>query len=329
MDAQVQWGILSTAKIGRTKMIPGIQAASNGHVAAIAGRDTARTRAVAEQLGIARFHGSYERLLEDPAVDAVYIPLPNHLHAEWTIRAAEAGKHVLCEKPMALSATDAERMVEACEAAGVVFMEAFMYRLHPSWEAVVEMVRDGRIGRLTTVQSWFSYYNDDATNIRNIAAYGGGALMDIGCYSVNLSRLLFGSEPLRVDASSTVDPVTDVDVVTSGILDFDGGSATFTCATQCEPDQRVHIYGTQGRIEIEIPFNIPADRPTSITITTGRRGPIEPQTETLSFDPADQYRIEAERFAQAVLGQADTPIPPMDGIANMRVIDRLMAAAKP
>jgi predicted dehydrogenase len=328
MTANVRWGVLSTAKIGREKVIPGIQAAPNCEVVAIAGRDATRARTVADELGIVGAHGAYQDLLDDPSVDAVYIPLPNHLHAEWTIRAAEAGKHVLCEKPLALTSSDAQRMVDACAAAEVVFMEAFMYRLHPTWEAVVDMVRSGRIGDLVSVQSWFSYFNDDPANIRNVADYGGGALMDIGCYSINLSRMLFESEPNRVEAAISRDPATGVDIVTSGLLEFETGAATFTCSTRCESDQRVHIYGTRGRISIGIPFNIPLDRATTVSVTAGGSPPTDPATETLTFDAADQYRIEAERFAAAVLGDDPVPIPAADGVANMEVVERLIAAAE-
>ena len=323
----LHWGVLSTAKIGREKVIPAIQAADGCDVVAIAGRDGGNARIVADELGIERAHGSYQALLEDPGVDAVYIPLPNHLHAEWTIRAAAAGKHVLCEKPLALTSSEARTMVDACAEAGVVFMEAFMYRLHPTWRAVVDMVRSGRIGDLVTVQSWFSYFNDDPTNIRNIADYGGGALMDIGCYSIDVSRLLFGSEPTNVSASITRDPASGVDIVSSGILDFETGTATFTCSTRCEPDQRVHIHGTTGRISVDIPFNIPPDLPTHVRVTAGGVPPVSPATETLTFAPADQYRVEAEEFAAAVAAGTGPPIAPSEGIADLVVIERLVAAA--
>ncbi len=253
----LRWGILSTAKIGVRNVIPGIQAADRCEVTSIASRDGGRASDVAESLGIPRAHGSYEELLADPEVDAIYIPLPNHLHAEWTIASARAGKHVLCEKPLAMTSGQAQEMVDVCASEGVRLMEAFMYRLHPSWQAVREMVASGRIGSLRAVQSWFSYFNDDPTNIRNVAAFGGGALMDIGCYSVNLSRMLFDGEPLGVEASVSRDPTTGVDVLTSAILEFESGVATFTCSTRAEPDQRVHVYGTEGRISFEIPFNIP------------------------------------------------------------------------
>jgi predicted dehydrogenase len=323
----LRWGILSTANIARTKVIPGIQKAGRCRIVAIASRDAARAGAAATEAGIPRVHGSYTSLLADPEVDAVYIPLPNHLHAEWAIAATRAGKHVLCEKPLALTSADAERMVEAADESGVLLMEAFMYRLHPSWVAVRELVTSGRIGRLMAVQSWFSYFNDDPSNIRNIAAYGGGALFDIGCYSVNLSRMLFGGEPIRVAASIVRDPATGVDVLSSGLLEFDGGVATFTCSTRAEDDQRVHVYGTEGRVSVEIPFNIPPDRPTHIFITSGGDPPVNPSTERVTFEMADPYAVEAESFAAAVLDGSPIPVPPVDAVANLRVIERLFGAA--
>jgi predicted dehydrogenase len=302
--------------------------AARCEVVAIGSRDPGRAAAVAERHGIARVHGSYEALLADPDVDAVYVPLPNHLHSEWTIAAARAGKHVLCEKPLALTSADAERMVEVCRAEGVALMEAFMYRLHPSWVAVRQLVASGRIGRLAAVSSWFSYFNDDPANIRNIRAYGGGALFDIGCYSVNLSRMLFGSEPERVEASVLRDPASGVDVLTSGLLRFPDGVATFTSSIRAEPDQQVHVYGTAGRISVGIPFNIPPDRPTHVYVTAGGDPPVAPATEMLTFEAADPYAVEAERFAAAVLDGEPAPTPPEDAVANLRVIERLFAAAE-
>jgi len=324
--ATLRWGILSTAGIATEKTIPGIRRAARCEVVAIGSRDVERARAVAGRHGIARVHGSYEALLADPDVDAVYIPLPNHLHAEWTIAAARAGKHVLCEKPLAMTASEAQRMIEACRAEGVTLMEAFMYRLHPSWVAVRALVASGRIGRLTAVSSWFSYYNDDPANIRNNREYGGGALFDIGCYSVNLSRMLFGAEPTRVEASIVRDMASGVDVLTSGLLEFPGGVATFTCSTRAEPDQQVHVYGTDGRISVGIPFNIPPDRPTHVYLTAGGDPPVAPATETLTFESADPYAVEAERFAAAILDGAPLPTPPEDAVDNLRVIERLFGA---
>jgi len=323
----LRWGILSTADIGRRKVIPGLQKADRCEVVAIASRDAAQARAVADELGIATAHGSYEALLADPGVDAVYVPLPNHLHAEWTIAAARAGKHVLCEKPLTLTAADAERVVETCAKEGVLVMEAFMYRLHPSWVAVRDIVASGRIGRLRAVQSWFSYFNDDPANIRNRLDAGGGALWDVGCYTVNLSRLLFDTEPDTVEASMVRDPATGVDVLTSAVLRFGDGLASFTVSTRVETDQRVHIYGSAGRISIAIPFNIPPDRPTTVSVTAGGDAPVAPTTEVLTFETADPYTVEGERFAAAVLDGLPTPTPPQDAVANIRVIERIFAAA--
>jgi len=324
--SELRWGILSTAHIARTKVIPGIQKADRCQVVAIGSRDLDQARRAAAQLGIPNAHGSYEALLADPEIDAVYIPLPNHLHMQWTIAAARAGKHVLCEKPLALTSADAQTMVDVCAAEGVRLMEAFMYRLHPSWVAVRELVASGRIGRLVAVQSWFSYFNDDPTNIRNIRHYGGGALMDVGCYSVNLSRMLFGSEPTRVEASVVRDRPGSVDVLTSGLLQFEDGQATFTCSTRAEDDQRVHVYGSQGRIWVGIPFNIPPDRPTQVFLAAGGDPPVDPHTEVLTFETADPYAVEAQRFAEAVLDGGPTPTPPEDAVANMRVIERIFEA---
>ena len=324
---ELRWGILSTARIGVKKVIPGIQRGERCRVVALASRDGDRAVSVAQALGIPKAHSSYEDLLADPEVDAVYVPLPNHLHAEWTIAAAKAKKHVLCEKPLAMTAADAQRMADACRTAGVVLMEAFMYRLHPSWRAVCQLVASQRIGELRAVQSWFSYFNDDAADIRNILEFGGGALYDIGCYSVNLSRMLFESEPAAVQASVVRDPDSGVDVLTSGILEFERGVATFTCSTRVEPAQRVHVFGTRGRISVGIPFNIPPDRPVNVYLTAGGDPPVSPNTQTLTFGPADQYAIEAGAFAAAVLDGGAVPLPPEDSVANLRVIERLFEAA--
>ena len=328
MSGTLRWGILSTADIGVRKVIPGIRRAARCEVAAIASRDAEAARAAAARLDIPKAHGSYDALLADPDVDAVYIPLPNHLHAEWTIAALRAGKHVLCEKPLAMTADDAQLMVDVAHESGLHLMEAFMYRHHPTWVAAMDLVDSGRIGTLTAVQSWFSFFNDDPANIRNIREYGGGALFDIGCYSVNLSRMIFRGEPRRVQASIRRDATSGVDVLTSAILDFDRGIAAFTCSTRSESDQRVDIYGTTGRISIGIPFNIPPDRPASIFVTAGGDPPVAPATEILEYPTADPYAVEFERFATAVLDGGPTPVPPEDAVANLRVIDAIFAAAE-
>jgi predicted dehydrogenase len=240
--------------------------------------------------------------------------------------AARAGKHILCEKPLAMTADEAERMVDVCANEGVRLMEAFMYRLHPSWEEVRRLVHTGRIGPLRSVQTWFSYSNMDPANIRNQLEAGGGALYDIGCYAINLSRMLFDDEPTDISATVVREPETGVDVLTSAILEFPNGTATFTVSTRVEPDQRVHVYGTDGRISVEIPFNIPPDRPTRIFVTAGGDPPVAPDTETITFDTADPYTVQGERFAAAILDGLPTPTPPEDAVANMRVIDRVFAA---
>ncbi len=323
---KIRWGVLSTAKIATEKVIPGLRRSQLGELVAIASRSDESARAAAGRHGIPRWHGSYEALLADPAVDAVYIPLPNHLHTAWTIRALQAGKHVLCEKPIALTAADAERMFAAADAAGRLLMEAFMYRHHPSWIALREVVASGRIGRLSAVDSWFSYFNDDPANIRNVLADGGGALYDIGCYAVNLSRMLFAEEPASVAATIVRDPTSGVDILTSGTLAFSSGLASFTCATRVESDQRVDVYGTEGRASIEIPFNIPPDRPTRIFVTQGGDPPVDPATDVIEFAPADPYACEADAFAAAVLAGSPPPVPPADAVANARAIERLFAA---
>lgn len=327
-QADLGWGVLSTAKIAREKVISGINNADRCRVVAIASRDGEAARRVADELSIPAAYAPYDALLSDDAVDAVYIPLPNHLHMEWTIAAARAGKHVLCEKPLALSASDAQRMVDVCEAEGVKLMEAFMYRLHPSWMAVRDLIASDQIGDVRAIDSWFSYFNDDPHNIRNIREVGGGALLDIGCYCVNVARMLFGAEPRRVLASIVREPNTHVDVLSAGLLEFDSGVATFACSTRAEPDQRVHVYGSRGRISIGIPFNIPPDLPTEVYVTAGGDPPVHPKTEVLTFDPADQYAVQAELFARAVLDGRPVPVPPQDSVANMRVIDKIFGVGE-
>jgi predicted dehydrogenase len=321
--------VLSTANIGTEQVIPAIQAGRRCEVAAIASRSIDKAEAVAARLGIGRAYGSYGQLLNDAEIEAVYIPLPNHMHAEWSIAAVRAGKHVLCEKPMALSAAETETMIAAAAESGVILREAFMYRFHPTWQMAQRLLNEGRIGDLIAIDSWFSYYNDDPTNIRNILDYGGGALMDIGCYSIHLSRMLMGSEPTEIKASVQRDPVTGVDIATTGILEFGDKVATFGCSTRVETDQRVDIYGTKGRISIEIPFNIPVDRTTRITVTAGGNPPTDPATETIEFDPVNQYTLQAEAFAAGVLDGEAVPDSGLYAADNMRVIDRVFAAVGP
>lgn len=322
----LRWGIISTADIGMAKVIPAMQRAEACEVTAIASRGLDRAAAAAARLGIPRAYGSYEELLSAADVDAVYLPLPNDLHAEWTIRAAKAGKHILCEKPLAMSSAQAEEMARACAAAGVKLAEAFMYRHHPSWVETVQLVRRGAIGRLQAVQSLFGYYNDDPANIRNRRENGGGAIMDIGCYCVNLSRMLFGAEPIAIEAAVRRDPVMGIDTLSSAMLEFPGGGqSAFTCSIRVEPYQRVHIFGTRGRIEVEIPFNIPPDRETRIFLTAGGDPPAAPATEIRTFAPADQYSIQASLFARAALEGTEVPVPVTDAVANLKVMEEILS----
>jgi len=279
-------------------------------------------------LGIPKAYGSYEELLADPDVDAVYIPLPNHLHVPWSIKALNAGKHVLCEKPIGLNAAQAEELLTAAKKhPQLKVMEAFMYRHHPQWQRARQLVVEGKIGKLRMVQSFFSYYNDDPGNIRNTAEVGGGGLMDIGCYCISLSRFIFGSEPQRVCGIMEYDPGFKTDRLTSGILDFGDGTATFTCSTQLSPYQRVNIYGTEGRIEIEIPFNPPTDQPCKMWHQRGA------EIEEIALEICNHYTIQGDSFSQAVLSQAvlhdtEVPTPLEDAVANMRVIEALIRSAK-
>ena len=325
----LRWGILSTANIGTEMVIPAIQAGERCEVVAIASRNLDVANRVAADLGIERAYGSYGQLLRDSDIDAVYIPLPNHMHAEWTIASAAAGKHVLCEKPIALTSGEADSMIAAADEAGVILREAFMYQFHPTWLATKQLVDEGRIGEIVAVDSWFSYFNDDPANIRNIVDYGGGALMDIGCYSIHLSRMLLGGEPTAVKAAIRRDPEMAVDVVTTAIMEFDDRFASFGCSTRAEDAQRVDIQGSKGRINIEIPFNIPADRTTRISVYTGGNPPAEPNVEVLTFEPANQYTLQAEAFASAVLDGTAMPDTGAEAANNIRVIERVFAATGP
>jgi predicted dehydrogenase len=321
--SKIRFGILSTAKIAVDKVIPALQESRHCEVAAIASRELARAQAAAERLGIPKAFGSYEELLADPAIDAIYNPLPNHLHVEWSIRALEAGKHVLVEKPIGLSAAEGQKLVDAARRFGKLkVMEAFMYRLHPQWQRAKELVTTGGIGELRTIQSFFAYYNDRPENIRNRAETGGGGLADIGCYCVSLARFIFDAEPRRVLGIVEYDPRFQTDRLASGILDFGRGTSMFTCGTQLAPYQRVNILGTQGRVEIDIPFNAPADRPCTMRHQQGER------IEEIALAVCNQYTIQGDRFAQAVLENGEVPTPLADAVANMRVLEALLQSAK-
>jgi predicted dehydrogenase len=319
----VRWGILSTSGFARSKVLPALRRCDHVELAAIASRDLARARAVAAEFAIPNAYGSYDELLADPGVDAVYIPLPNHLHVPWSIKALEAGKHVLCEKPIATTAGDAQRLLEAArQHPRQKIMEAFMYRLHPQWRRAVAIVRDGGVGEPRVVQTLFSYFNDDPDNVRNQAEIGGGALLDIGCYAISVARLVFGAEPRRVLGLTDTDPRFRTDRITTALLDFGRRTSSFTCSTQLQPYQRVHILGAEGRIEIEIPFNAPPDRPCRIWHQRGA------QIEEIAFEVCDQYTIEGDEFSKAILDDTPVPTPLEDAVANMRALDAVFASAR-
>jgi predicted dehydrogenase len=320
------WGVLSTATIGMRSVIPAMQRSEHCRVLAIASRDAARARTAAAELGVERAYDSYEALLADPEVDAVYNPLPNHLHVPWTVRAAESGKHVLCEKPLALTAAEAGALLDVRDRTGVVIQEAFMVRTHPQWLAVRELVSNGELGELRAVQGYFSYYNTDASDIRNIADLGGGGMLDIGCYPVTTTRFVTGSEPTRVVAALDRDPVTGVDRLGSALLDFPGVQASFVYGTQTFAYQRMTFVGTSARLDVEIPFNAPADRPCRLFLHRDAAPTAAPRV--IEIPTCDQYTVAADAFAAAVLTGAPAPVPLEDSVQNMRVLDALVRSAE-
>jgi predicted dehydrogenase len=322
----VRWGILGAARIATTKVIPAMKASRLAGVVAIASRDIVKARAAAEQLGIARAYGSYEELLGDPDVEAVYNPLPNHLHVPWSVRAAQAGKHVLCEKPIALSAAEARTLLAVRDANQVQIAEAFMVRTHPQWLEVERLVASGAIGALRVVSGHFSYYRRDPRDIRSHAEWGGGALMDIGCYPIFIARWMFGAEPTDVASMIDRDPELGVDRLTSAMLRFPAGHATFTCAGQLVAYQRMHLFGERARIDVEIPFNAPPDVPCRIFLDDGSRlGGAS--AKTIEIPAADQFTLQADRFSDAVRGVGTVPVSLETSIGNMAVIDALFRSA--
>jgi predicted dehydrogenase len=327
MSKKVAWGVLGAANIGLKKVLPAMQRGEWCEIAAIASRDLNKARLAAGELGISKTYGSYEELLADPSIEAIYNPLPNHLHVPWSIKAAEAGKHVLCEKPISLTVPEAITLLRARDRTGVKIQEAFMVGTHPQWLKAVDLVRAGSIGPVRSIVGSFSYFNRDPKNIRNIAEYGGGALMDIGCYLVYTSRLIFGEEPYRVVSLIERDREMHTDALTSGILDFPNGQSIFTCSTQAVPYQKVQILGTQGRIEIEIPFNAPPDKPCRIYVDNGR-DPSGRSAEILDFDICDQYTIQGDLFSKSIREGTDNFLPLESSIKNMAVIEAVFRSAE-
>jgi predicted dehydrogenase len=324
---KVKWGVLGVASIATRRVIPGMQKGEWSEIAAIASRDLKKAEDAARKLGIPKAYGSYEELLADKEIAAVYNPLPNHLHVPWSIKAAEAGKHVLCEKPLSLTVAEARTLLAVRQRCGVKIGEAFMVKTHPQWLRTRELIQNGAIGELRAIVGAFSYFNRDPQNVRNKPDWGGGGMMDIGCYLITTSRFIFGEEPVRVAGLIERDPDFKTDRLASVILEFPSGQAVFTCSTQLVPYQRMQFLGTKGRIEIEIPFNAPNDRPTRVFIDDGRDvfgGGI--RTETLPV--CDQYTLQGDSFSRAIREGREVPVPLEDAIANMAVIEAVFRAGE-
>jgi predicted dehydrogenase len=320
---KIRWGILSTANIGIQNVIPAMQKGEHCEIIGIASRSKNKASLAAEKLKIPKAYGSYEELLADPEIDAIYNPLPNHLHVPWSINALEAGKHVLCEKPIALTASEGQKLVDFAKTKPQLkLMEAFMYRFHPQWQKAKQLVNENAIGELRTIQSVFSYFNDDPNNVRNKKDIGGGGLMDIGCYCISLSRFINETEPKRVCGIVEYDANFGTDRLASGLMDFGKTTSTFTCSTQLSYFQRVNIFGTNRSIEIEIPFNAPPDKPAKLWLQS------EDRIEEIVFDICNQYTIQGDLFSLAIINDTKVPTPIEDAVANMKVIEKIIESSK-
>jgi predicted dehydrogenase len=327
MSRKARWGVLGVANIAVQKVIPGMQRAEHVEIVAIASRSLDKARQAAAKLGIPRAYGSYEELLADSTLEAIYVPLPNHMHVPWSIKCLQAGKHVLCEKPIAMSAAEAETLIAARDSAGRKAGEAFMARSHPQWLRAQELVRSGDIGELRVVEGHFSYTNMNPENVRNRADIGGGALMDIGCYPITLSRMMFGEEPRRVIATIDRDPNFRTDRRTAVLMEYPSGQCTFTCATQLVPYQRMQLFGTSGRIELEVPFNAPPDRATRLLRDDGS-SLFGAGVQSEEFPICDQYTIQGDLFSRAILDDRPVAVPLEDALNNMRVIDAIVRSVE-
>ena len=324
---KVKWGVLGVASIATRRVIPGMQKGEWSEIAAIASRELKKAKDAAKKLGIPKAYGSYEELLADAEIEAVYNPLPNHLHVPWSMKAAEAGKHVLCEKPLSLTVAEAKTLLAVRERCGVKIGEAFMVKTHPQWLRARDLIQKGVIGELRAIVGAFSYFNRDPENVRNKAEWGGGGIMDIGCYPITTSRFIFAEEPIRVAGLVEIDPDFKTDRLASVILEFPSGQAVFTCSTQLVHYQRMQFLGTKGRIEIEIPFNAPNDRPTRIFIDDGR-DVLGGGIRTESIPVCDQYTVQGDAFSRAIREGSEVPVPLEDAIANMAVIEAVFRAGE-
>ena len=319
---KVKWGVLGVAGIAVKKVIPAMQKGGWSEIAAIASRDPRKAQDAAAQLDIAKACGSYEELLRDPEIEAIYNPLPNHLHVPWSIKAAEAGKHVLCEKPISMTVREAKSLLAARDRSRVKIGEAFMVKTHPQWLRVRDLVSQGVVGKLRSTIAAFSYCNRDPKNVRNVAEWGGGGLLDIGCYPITISRWFFGEEPLRVAALLEADPEFGTDRLSSAMMQFPSGHSVFTCGTQLVPYQRMQFLGTEGRIEVKIPFNAPNDRPCEILIDNGK-DVLGSGITVETIPTCDQYTIQGDAFSKAIREGSEVPVPLEDAIANMAVIEAM------
>jgi len=318
----VVWGILSVSVHYSLRVHTFLARSPMVQLRAIASRDKKRAEGAARELGIPKACGSYEELLADKEIEAVYIPLPNHLHAEWVKKAADAGKHVICEKPFAMNAKEAEQAIAHARSKGVLVMEAFMYRFHPQWRRAREIVKAGEIGDVHVVSTLFTYMLKDPTNIRNILSAGGGGIPDIGCYAVSSARFLVGREPLRVISLVHRDPEMKTDILSSGILDFGTTRSMFTVGTQTHPWQRVDVLGSGGELSVILPFNAYPDTPLQVSVSTGLG------TREVYSQPTDQYVQMFEAFSRAIREGGKEPTPPEDAISNMKVLDALFRSEK-
>ena len=321
MPEKLVWGVMGAANIALKKVIPGMLGDATSTIRGIASRDGAKAKAASAELGFETHYDSYEALLADPQIEAVYIPLPNHLHVPWSVKALEAGKHVLCEKPIALDAEEAEQLIAARDRSGCQVLEAFMVRQHPQWLRAREIVKSGEIGEVRLVQTTLSYFNADPANVRNIADIGGGALYDVGCYALQIGRYIFASEPSRVVSLIDRDPDMGTDRLTSAILDFgDGKQLAFSASTQLVPFQRTQIFGTKGRIEVLVSLNAPQGEATRLLVdTTGAIDGSGIRTEAI--EPCDQYGLQSAMAVRIFRGLEAAEFSIEDGVQNMRCID--------
>lgn len=323
MTEKIRWGILSTANIGRGKVIPAIQQSRNGRVLAVASRDLNHAKTFADDLNIPRAYGSYEELIADPDIDAIYNPLPNSMHAEWSIKCAEAGKPTLCEKPFASDAAEAQTMVDAFTKRNILFAEAFMYRFHPQTQKVKALVEGGGVGQITVMNSTFSFAirpgNED--NIRLSKPLAGGALMDVGCYCINVMRLMCGEEPTSAHAFAHIGEQTQVDETLAGVLQFSSGAVGhFDCSLRTAFAHNYEIRGTAGRIRVSEAFVMPADKEVVIEHWQGA------VYDRITIPAANSYTLMAEDFADALIHNRPPKYAPQDGVNNMKVIDMLVAS---